>query len=327
MTEKTVIQALHDTLWQEMERDDSVIVMGEDVGVRGGVFLATDGFYERFGPERVIDTPLAEGAIVGVAIGAAVAGLRPVAEMQFADFIYSAFDQIVSEAARLRYRSRGAFSCPLVIRAPYGGGVHGGLHHSQCPENLFAQVPGLRVVAPSTPADVAGLLRASIQDPDPVVFFEHKRTYRSIRGEVPDDGYTVPIGKADVKRPGRDLTVITYGYMLHESLAAAETAAAEGIDVEVLDLRTLAPLDREAILESVTRTNKVLIVHEANLTGGIGGEIAAIIADEAFESLDGPILRVATPDIPALPYVDSWEQHVLPNADNILAAIRRLAAY
>ena len=327
MSEKTVIQALHDTLWEEMERDDSVIVMGEDVGVRGGVFLATDGFIERFGAERVIDTPLAEGAIAGVAIGMAVAGLRPVAEMQFSDFMYPAVDQIVSEAAKLRYRSRGAFSCPLVIRAPYGGGVHGGLHHSQCPENMFAQVPGLRVVAPSTPADMAGLLRASVRDPDPVLFFEHKRTYRSIRGEVPEGDYVVPIGKAEIKRAGRDLSIITYGFMLHEALAAAETAAAEGVEVEVVDLRSLSPLDRDTILESVTRTSKALIVHEANLTGGIGGEVAAIIASEAFESLDGPVLRIATPDSPALPYVDSWEEWVLPNAEKMLGGIRKLAAY
>ena len=327
MASKTVIQAIHDTLWQEMERDDRVVVMGEDVGVRGGVFLATDGFIERFGPERVVDTPLAEGAIVGVAVGMAVAGLRPVAEMQFADFIYPAVDQIISEAAKLRYRSRGAFGCPLVIRAPYGGGVHGGLHHSQCPENMFAQVPGLRVLAPSTPADVAGLLRAAIRDPDPVLFFEHKKTYRSVRGEVPDGDYVLPIGKAEVVRRGRDLSIISYGYMVHEALAAAETAAAEGIDVEVVDLRSLSPLDRETILESVTNTSKALIVHEANLTGGIGGEIAALLASEAFDCLDGPVLRIATPDIPALPYVDSWEEWALPNATKILEGIRKLAAY
>jgi 2-oxoisovalerate dehydrogenase E1 component beta subunit len=324
---KTVIQALHDALWQEMEQDDRVLIMGEDVGVRGGVFLATDGFVERFGSERVVDTPLAEGAIVGVAIGMAVAGLRPVAEMQFADFIYPAVDQIISEAAKLRYRSRGAFECPLVIRAPYGGGVHGGLHHSQCPENMFAQVPGLRVLVPSTPADAAGLLRAAIRDPDPVLFFEHKKTYRSVRGEVPDGDYVVAMGRASITRPGRDISIITYGFMLHEALAAAETAAAEGVEVEVVDLRSLAPLDRDTILESVTRTSKALIVHEANLTGGIGGEVAALIASEAFESLDGPVLRIATPDIPALPYVDSWEEWVLPNAEKILEGIRKLAAY
>jgi len=324
---KNVIQAVHDALWQEMEHDDSVIVLGEDIGVRGGVFLATDGFIERFGEERVVDTPLAEGAIVGVAIGAAVAGLRPVAEIQFADFIYPAVDQIVSEAAKMRYRSRGAFTCPLVVRAPYGGGIHGGLHHSQCPENMFAQVPGLRVVAPSTPYDTAGLLRASIRDPDPVLFFEHKKAYRSVRGEVPEDDFIVPIGRAEVKRAGRDLSIITYGFMLHESLAAAEVAAGEGIEVEVVDLRTLAPLDRETILNSVVKTSKALIVHEANLTGGIGGEVAALIASEAFESLDGPLLRIGTPDIPALPYVDSWEDYVLPNAEKILQGIRRLAAY
>jgi 2-oxoisovalerate dehydrogenase E1 component beta subunit len=324
---KNVIQAVHDALWHEMEHDDSVIVLGEDIGVRGGVFLATDGFVERFGEDRVLDTPLAEGAIVGVAIGAAVAGLRPVAEIQFADFIYPAVDQIVSEAAKMRYRSRGAFTCPLVVRAPYGGGIHGGLHHSQCPENMFAQVPGLRVVAPSTPYDTAGLLRASIRDPDPVLFFEHKKAYRSVRGEVPEDDFIVPIGRAEVKRAGRDLSIITYGFMLHESLAAAEVAAGEGIEVEVVDLRTLAPLDRETILNSVVKTSKALIVHEANLTGGIGGEVAALIASEAFESLDGPLLRIATPDIPALPYVDSWEDYVLPNAEKILGGIRRLAAY
>jgi 2-oxoisovalerate dehydrogenase E1 component beta subunit len=324
---KNVIQAVHDALWQEMEHDDSVIVLGEDIGVRGGVFLATDGFIERFGEDRVVDTPLAEGAIVGVGIGAAVAGLRPVAEIQFADFIYPAVDQIVSEAAKMRYRSRGAFTCPLVVRAPYGGGIHGGLHHSQCPENMFAQVPGLRVVAPSTPYDTAGLLRASIRDPDPVLFFEHKKAYRSVRGEVPENDFIVPIGRAEVKRAGRDLSIITYGFMLHESLAAAEVAAGEGIEVEVVDLRTLAPLDRETILNSVVKTSKALIVHEANLTGGIGGEVAALIASEAFESLDGPLLRIATPDIPALPYVDSWEDYVLPNAEKILGGIRRLAAY
>jgi 2-oxoisovalerate dehydrogenase E1 component beta subunit len=247
--------------------------------------------------------------------------------MQFADFIFPAVDQIVSEAAKMRYRSRGAFTCPLVIRAPYGGGVHGGLHHSQCPEAMFAQVPGLRVVTPSTPADMAGLLRASVRDPDPVLFFEHKRTYRSIRGEVPDGDHVVPLGKADVKREGRHLSLITYGYMVHEALAAAQTAAQEGVEVEIVDLRTLVPLDREAILRSVQKTNKALVVYEANLTGGFGGEICALIADECFEWLDGPVLRVATPDIPALPYVDSWEESVLPNAEKILAAIRRLAAY
>jgi 2-oxoisovalerate dehydrogenase E1 component beta subunit len=318
---------LHDAIWQEMERDERVVVLGEDVGQRGGVFLATDGLFERFGAERVIDTPLAEGAIVGVAIGAAVAGLRPVAEIQFADFIYPAVDQIVSEAAKLRYRSRGGFSCPLVIRAPFGGGVHGGLHHSQCPENMFAQVPGLRVVAPATPYDMAGLFRAAVRDPDPVLFFEHKRCYRSIRGEVPDDDYVVPIGRAEVKRAGRDLSIFCYGYMLHEALAAAEAAAGEGIEAEVVDLRSLAPLDQETILDSVARTSKALVVYEANLTGGIGGEVAALIAEHAFESLDGPVVRIATPDIPALPYVDSWEEFVLPNAAKILDGIRRLAAF
>ncbi len=322
-----MIQALHDALWSEMERDDRVLVMGEDVGVRGGVFRLTEGFHQRFGEDRVIDTPLAEGAIVGVAVGMAAAGLLPVAEIQFSDFIYPAYDQIVSEAARMRYRSRGTWGCPLVIRAPFGGGVHGGMHHSQCPEALFTHIPGLKVVAPATPADAAGLLVSSIRDPDPVIFFEHKKTYRSVKGEVPEGDHAVPIGKATIARRGSDVSILAYGQMLHDSLAAAEQMAAEGVSVEVVDLRTLVPLDKETILESVSRTGKVLIVYEANLTGGFGGELAAVVADEAFESLDGPILRVAAPDIPAMPYDDAMEAFCLPNTEKIVEALRRLGAY
>jgi 2-oxoisovalerate dehydrogenase E1 component beta subunit len=327
MAVKTNLQALHDAMWAEMERDDRVVIMGEDVGVRGGVFRATAGFHERFGEERVIDTPLAEGAIVGVAIGMATAGLLPIAEMQFSDFIYPAYDQIVSEAARMRYRSRGAWGCPLVVRAPFGGGIHGGIHHSQCPEALFTHIPGLKVVTPSTPADMAGLIVSAIRDPDPVIFFEHKRTYFAIKGEVPDGDHTVPIGKAAISRPGSDVSILTYGQMVHDSLAAAETAQAEGVSVEVVDLRTLVPLDKETILESVTRTGKVLIVYEANQTGGFGGELAAVVGEEAFDSLDGPIMRVASPDIPAMPYDDAMEEFCLPNREKILDALRKLAAY
>ncbi|HYU19790.1 MAG TPA: alpha-ketoacid dehydrogenase subunit beta [Chloroflexota bacterium] len=324
---KTVLQALHDALWDEMERDERVVIMGEDVGVRGGVFRATEGFYERFGEARVVDTPLAEGAIVGVAIGAAAAGLLPVAEIQFADFIYPAYDQIVSEAARMRYRSRGAWGCPIVIRAPFGGGIHGGLHHSQCPEALFTHIPGLKVVAPSTAADMAGLIKSAIRDPDPVIFFEHKKTYRSVKGEVPDGDYTVPIGKASIARRGSDISILTYGQMLHDSLAAAERAEAEGVSVEVVDLRTLVPLDKQTILDSVGQTGKAVIVSEANLTSGFGAELAAVLSAEAFDCLDGPIMRVASPDIPAMPYDDAMEEFCLPNPDKILDALRALAAY
>ncbi len=327
MAEKTVLQALHDALWDEMERDERVVIMGEDVGVRGGVFRATEGFYERFGEARVVDTPLAEGAIVGVAIGAAAAGLLPVAEIQFADFIYPAYDQIVSEAARMRYRSRGAWGCPIVIRAPFGGGIHGGLHHSQCPEALFTHIPGLKVVAPSTAADMAGLIKSAIRDPDPVIFFEHKKTYRSVKGEVPDGDYTVPIGKASIARRGSDISILTYGQMLHDSLAAAERAEAEGVSVEVVDLRTLVPLDKQTILDSVGQTGKAVIVSEANLTSGFGAELAAVLSAEAFDCLDGPIMRVASPDIPAMPYDDAMEEFCLPNPDKILDALRALAAY
>ncbi len=327
MATKTLIQAIHETMWDEMQRDERVIVMGEDVGAKGGVFRATDGFLEEFGEIRVIDTPLAELSIVGVAIGAAVNGMRPIAEIQFADFIHPAFDQIVSEAARFYYRSDGVWTVPMVIRTPYGGGIHGALYHSQSVEAFFAHIPGLKVVTPSTPYDAAGLLRAAIHDPDPVLYLEHKKTYRAIKGDVPDEAYEVPIGVAEVKREGRDLTVYAYGMMLHYVLEAAETVAAEGIDVEVVDLRTLHPLDKETILNSARKTSKVLIVHEDNRTMGLGAELSALIADEAFEWLDGPIQRLAGPDVPAMPYAKPMEDYFLPNPEKITAAIRDLAAY
>ncbi|HZO32600.1 MAG TPA: alpha-ketoacid dehydrogenase subunit beta [Chloroflexota bacterium] len=323
---KTLIEAVNEALHEEMERDPSVIVLGEDVGVHGGVFRATDGLQKRFGADRVIDTPLAELSIVGVAIGAAMQGLHPVAEIQFADYVHPAYDQIVNEAAKIRYRSNGTYTCPLVIRAPFGAGVHGGMYHSQSVEALFFHVPGLKIVIPSSPADCKGLLKSAVRDPDPVLFFEHKKSYRRIRGEVPDGDVTIPLGQAAVKREGSDVTVVTYGVGVHLALEAAERVERDGISVEVLDLRTLAPLDREAIARSVGKTNKVLIVHEDNKTGGIGAEIAAQLAEEHFEQLDGPILRVAAADT-HIPYAPSLEEAVIPNVDDVEVALRRLAAY
>lgn len=311
----------------EMARDERVIVMGEDVGVSGGVFRATEGLHEKFGAERVIDTPLAELSIIGIAIGAAAVGMRPIAEIQFADFIHPAFDQIVNEAAKMRYRSNGGWGCPMVIRTPYGGGIHGGLYHSQSIEAFFCHSPGLIVISPSTPYDAKGLLTAAIRNPDPVLFLEHKKLYRSIKGEVPDDDYVLPIGKADVKRVGSDVTAIAYGAMLHETLNAANTLAREGIEVEVVDLRTLFPLDRATILESVRKTSKVCIIHEDTKTMGLGAEIAAIITEEAFADLDAPIRRVTGPDLPGIPFNETGEHAFLPNAEKIATALRELARY
>jgi len=327
MAVKTLIEGVREALTEEMERDDRVWVLGEDVGKKGGVFLATEGIYSRFGEARVLDTPLAESCIVGVAIGAALNGLIPVAEIQFADFIHPAFDQIVSEAARIRYRSNGDFSCPIVIRAPFGGGVHGGLYHSQSVEAFYAHVPGLKVVIPSTPEDAKGLLKAAIRDPDPVMFFEHKKAYRLIKGEVPDGDFVTPIGPAAMRREGTSLTCVAWGLMVHHCLEAAEAVATEGIGVEVIDLRTLQPLDRETILRSVEKTARAMVVHEDNLTGGFGGEVAAIIADQGFEYLDAPVTRVAGPDVPAMPFNHPQEEAFLPNPEKIAAAMRRLAAY
>src|SRR3972149_3188070 len=284
-----------------MRRDPTMIVLGGDVGRKGGVFLTTDGLWAEFGEDRVIDTPLPESLIVGASIGAAVNGLRPVPEIQFADFIFPAFNQIVSEAARLRYRSNNAFGCPITIRAPYGGGVPGALYHSQSVEAFFTHVPGLKVVVPSTPYDARGLLRSAIRDPDPVLFFEHKKLYRSVRGDVPDTDYVVPLGRAQVTRPGDHVTVIAYGLMAHYSLEAAELVAGEGISVEGIDLRTLRPLDTETILGSVKKTGKCVIVYEDNRFGGYGAEVAAVLAEEAFDYLDGPVVRVAGPAVPGVP--------------------------
>lgn len=321
------IDAVTQALREEMRRDRRVFVLGEDVGVRGGVFRATNGLIDEFGEDRVLDTPLTESAIVGVSIGAAAYGLRPVAEIQFADFIMPAVNQIVSEAARLRYRSNNDWHCPLVIRAPYGGGVHGALYHSQSVESLFMSVPGLKIVTPSTPYDVKGLLKSAIRDDDPVLFFEHKRCYRLIKGEVPEEDYTIPIGKADVKREGTDVTVISYGLTLHFVLKAAEQLEKDGISVHVLDLRTLRPLDKEAILEATAKTGKVLIVHEDNKTGGVGAEVSAIITEEAFFELDAPVQRLCGPDVPAMPYSPPLEKEYMLNPEKVAAAIRELAEF
>lgn len=327
MPVRTNIEALRETLAAEMRRDPTIVITGEDVGRRGGVFRATEGLYTEFGPSRVIDSPLSELSIIGVGIGLALNGIRPICEIQFADFIHPAFNQIVNEAAKMRYRSNATFTVPMLIRAPYGGGISGALYHSQSIEAFFCHVPGLYVLAPSTPYDTAGLLRTALRSPDPVLFLEHKKLYRSVKGEVPDDDFFVPVGRADVKTAGDDLTIISYGLMMHESLKAAEALTREGISVEVIDLRTLSPLDKDTILTSVKKTGKVLIVHEDNLTGGLGGEIAAIISEQAFEYLDGPVVRVAGPDVPAMPFSHPLQDFFMPNTEKIAAAARRLAAY
>jgi 2-oxoisovalerate dehydrogenase E1 component beta subunit len=327
MPEMTLIEAIRQAMDEELARDESVFILGEDVGKRGGVFRATLGFYDKYGETRVIDAPLAELSIVGVGIGAALYGMRPICEIQFADFIHPAFNQILSEAARMCYRSNGEWTVPMVIRAPYGGGVGGGLYHSQSVEAFFAHIPGIKVVIPSNPADAKGLLKAAVRDSNPVLFFEPKKAYRLVKGEVPAGEYIVPIGEARVSRPGSDLSVFAYGMMHHYVTQAAETVAAEGIDVEVVDLRTLLPIDRETILASVRKTGKALIVHEDNLTGGYGAEIAAILADEAFSDLDAPVRRLGGPDVPAVPFSPPMQDWFMLNPDKIAAEIRRLAAF
>ena len=325
MAETTVIEAIRSTLEEEMGLDDRIFLIGEDVEA-GGVFRATDGLSKKF-PGRVIDSPLAESGIVGISIGAAHYGLRPVAEIQFADFIHSAFDQICSEASRWCYRTSGDAYLPMVVRAPWGGGVHGGQHHSQSIEAFYAHLPGIKVVAPSFPADYRSLLKAAIADPNPVLFLEHKRTYRLIKQDLAVNVGEPLIGKSRITRKGNDLTLIAYGLMLHESLAAAEVLASEGIECTVVDLLTLNPLDKETLLEAAKATGKVLIVYEDTLTGGFGAELAAIIAEHAFEYLDAPVRRLAGPDIPSMPYHHAMEDFFMPNREKIAAAARQLAAY
>lgn len=321
------IQAVTAALTEEMKRDEKVFILGEDVGKKGGVFGATKGLYDEFGDYRVLDTPLAESAIAGVGIGASMYGMRPVAEMQFADFIMPAVNQIISEAAKMRYRSNNDWNVPMTIRAPYGGGVHGALYHSQSVEAVFANQPGLKIVMPSTPYDVKGLLKAAIRDNDPVLFFEHKRAYRLLKGEVPEDDYVLPIGKADVKREGSDVTVITYGLSVHFALQAAEKLEEEGIDAHILDLRTVYPLDKEAIIEAATKTGKVLLVTEDNKEGSIIGEVAAIIAENCLFDLDAPVQRLAGPDVPSMPYAPTMEKYFMMNPDKVEKAIRELAEF
>jgi 2-oxoisovalerate dehydrogenase E1 component beta subunit len=327
MPELTMIEALRQAMDEELARDERVFIIGEDVGKRGGVFRATLGLHEKYGEGRILDAPLAELSIVGVGIGAALYGLRPVCEIQFADFIHPAFNQILSEAARMCYRSNGEWTVPLVIRAPYGGGIGGGLYHSQSVEAFFTHIPGIKVVIPSNPYDAKGLLKSAIRDPNPVLFFEPKKGYRLIRGEVPAEEYTVPIGPARVSRAGNDLSVFAYGMMHHYVLQAAEQLAAEGIDVEVVDLRTLLPVDRAAILASVRKTGKALIVHEDNQTGGYGAEIAALIAGQAFSDLDAPVRRLCGPDVPAAPFSHAMQDWFMLNPEKIAIEMRSLARY
>jgi 2-oxoisovalerate dehydrogenase E1 component beta subunit len=322
----TFLEAVNAALREELARDARVVAIGEDVGRKGGVFRATAGLQAEFGALRVLDTPISEIAIAGVAIGAAMRGLRPVAEFQFADYMQVAFDQIVNQAATMRWRSVGGWGCPVVFRAPFGAGVHGGVYHSQSVEAFYCHVPGLKVVVPATPRDAKGLLKAAIRDEDPVIFFEHKQSYRRFRETVPDADEVVPIGVARLDRPGRDLSVITYGVGVHHARHAADVLAAEGVFVEILDLRTLAPMDRAAIARTVANTGKALIVHEANKTMGVGAEIAAFIAEELFMDLDAPLVRVAAADC-HVPYNGPEEEAIIPNPDWVIAAARKLAAF
>lgn len=322
--ETTYLEAISQALDEEMTRDERVFLMGEDIGAYGGAFKITEGFLQKYGEWRVLDTPLAESGFVGAAIGAAMMGLRPVVEMQFADFISCAFDQITEVAAKNHYRWGAAV--PMVIRAPFGGGIHGGPFHSECPEGWFFHSPGLKLVAPSTPYDAKGLLKAAIRDPNPVIYFEHKFLYRRIKAVLPQDDFVVPIGKADVKRTGSDISVITYGAMVHLALEAAQELAKEGIEVEVVDLRTLIPLDTDTIYASVRKTSKAIILHEDNKTGGIGAEIAARLTEECFDYLDGPIIRIAPPDTP-VPFSTPLEEFYLPKSSDIVVAAKKLTAY
>lgn len=328
MPELTLIEAVRQAMDEEMARDETVFITGEDVGPRGGVFRATVGLYDKYGPHRVIDSPLAELSIIAVGIGAALVGMRPICEIQFADYIFPAFNQIVNEAALVYYRTNGDWHVPLVIRAPYGGGIGGGLYHSQSVEAYFAHAPGLKVVIPSTPYDAKGLLKSAVRDPNPVLFFEPKKGYRLIRGEVPAEEYTVPIGPAQVTRQGRDVTVYAYGMMHYYALQAAQTVAEQdGIEAEVVDLRTLVPLDKETVIASFKKTGKALVVYEDNRFLGYGAEIAAILSDEAFEYMDGPIRRLAGLDVPGVPFAHTMQDFFMPSPEKIASAIRELAEY
>ena len=327
MPTKSYLEAIRDGMREEMRRDERVMILGEDVGAKGGVFGTTEGLQSEFGEWRVMDSPLAESCIVGVCIGAALYGLRPIAEIQFQDFIMPAVDQIVSEAAKMRYRSNNAWSVPLVLRAPFGGGVHGALYHSQSIEAMFCGVPGLKVVVPSTPYDAKGLLISALREPNPVLFFEHKRAYRSVKGEVPDEEYTVPLGTAKVVREGDDIAIFTYGIMVHTALEAAERLAADGFSCQVVDLRSLRPLDREAIIDTARKCGKVMVAQEPNLAVSVSSEVAAIVTEVCFEYLDAPVMRIGGPEIPAMPFAHALEEFYLVTPDKLEAALRKLAAY
>jgi 2-oxoisovalerate dehydrogenase E1 component beta subunit len=327
MAEKTLIEGIREAMDEELARDSSVFITGEDVGPRGGVFRATMGLFAKYGPTRVIDSPLAELSIVAVGIGAAMNGLRPICEIQFADFIPPAYNQIVNEAARMYYRTGGTFTVPMVIRTPYGGGIGGGLYHSQSIEATYAHVPGLKVVIPSNPYDAKGLLKSAVRDNNPVLFIEPKKGYRLIKGEVPDGEYTVPIGPAKVTRAGTDITVYAYGMMHYYCAQAADEVNKDGISVELVDLRTLNPLDKDTVLNSFKKTGKVLIVYEDNRFLGYGAEIAAILADEGFNHMDAPIMRLAGPDVPAVPYSHPLQDWFMPSPAKIADAMRKLAVY
>jgi 2-oxoisovalerate dehydrogenase E1 component beta subunit len=324
MATVTYLEAVRQALWDEMERDDRVFMLGQDIGTYGGAFRVTAGFLDRFGPARIIDTPISESAMVGCAIGAAMMGMLPVVEMQFIDFISCAFNQIVNFAAPTRYR--WGQRVPIVVRGPSGGNVHGSAYHSQNPESYFQHTPGLKIVAPGTVADAYGLLRAAIHDPNPVLYFEHKYLYRRIKDELPTGVGPVEIGRARVVREGRDLSVVTYGAMLHVALEAAGRLEGDGIDLEILDLRTIKPLDREAILATVRKTNRVIVLTEEQITGSVAGEVAALIATHAFEWLDGPVHRLCCPDTP-VPYSPTLEEAYLPNVEKLIAKVRELASY
>lgn len=327
MAEMTYLQAIREGIREEMERDDRVMILGEDVGAKGGVFGVTEGLQKQFGEARVLDSPLAESCIVGVAIGAALNGMRPIAEIQFQDFIFPAVDQIISEAAKMRYRSNGDWGVPMVLRSPFGGGVHGALYHSQSIEAIFCHIPGLRVVVPSTPHDAKGMIVAALRDPDPVLYFEHKRAYRAIKGEVPEGDYTVPLDRAQIVRDGEDIAVFTYGMMVHIALDAAQRLSADGFECEIVDLRALRPLDRTAIVSSARKCGKVLVLQEANLSVSVASEVAAIVAEDCFDYLDAPVMRLGGLEVPAMPYSPPLEKAYMITPDKAEKALRELAAY
>lgn len=327
MKKTSYIEAINEAMHEEMERDERVFIIGEDVGVYGGVFKATKGLLDRFGPERVIDSPISEVYIAGGSVGAAMVGMRPIAEIQFADFITPSMDQLIQQAAKLRYRTGGQWTCPMLVRVCCGGDVGGGLYHSQINEQWFFSQPGLQVVLPSTPYDAKGLLKSALRGEDPVIYFEHKRLYRWIKEDLPEEDFAVPIGKAALRKEGKDITIVAYGYMYHRSLQAIEELEKDGISVELIDMRTISPWDREMILESVKKTSRVVLVQESSKTGGVMGEVGATIAEEAFDYLDAPVTRVCGLDVPAIPFAPPMEHFFLPNAEKIARAVRKVMEY